>query len=77
VVVKVLVGVDGLPKSAEVKKSSGFDRLDKAAIEYIMKCLRARQGQRRAFTPCPMTPRQLRLELIFLWSNFVWIPNSA
>ncbi|WP_373425149.1 energy transducer TonB [Variovorax boronicumulans] len=38
VIVKVLVGVDGLPKSAEVKKSSGFDRLDEAAIEYIMKC---------------------------------------
>ncbi|KQW55445.1 energy transducer TonB [Variovorax sp. Root411] len=38
VVVRVLVGVDGLPKSAEVKKSSGFDRLDEAAVEYIMKC---------------------------------------
>ncbi|WP_432422910.1 energy transducer TonB [Variovorax boronicumulans] len=38
VIVKVLVGVDGLPKSAEVKKSSGFDRLDEAAVEYIMKC---------------------------------------
>lgn len=38
VIVKVLVGVDGLPKSAEVKKSSGFERLDEAAIEYIMKC---------------------------------------
>jgi len=38
VIVKVLVGVDGLPKSAEVKKSSGFERLDEAAIAYIMKC---------------------------------------
>jgi len=38
VIVRVLVGVDGLPKSAEVKKSSGFDRLDEAAVEYIMKC---------------------------------------
>jgi protein TonB len=38
VIVRVLVGVDGLPKSAEVKKSSGFDRLDEAAVEFIMKC---------------------------------------
>lgn len=38
VIVRVLVGADGLPKSAEVKKSSGFDRLDEAAVEYIMKC---------------------------------------
>ena len=38
VIVRVLVGVDGLPKSAEVKKSSGFDRLDEAAVEYILKC---------------------------------------
>ena len=38
VIVRVLVGVDGLPKSAEVKKSSGFDRLDEAAREYIMRC---------------------------------------
>jgi len=38
VIVKVLVGADGLPKSAEIKKSSGFERLDEAAIEYIMKC---------------------------------------
>jgi len=38
VIVKVLVGADGLPQSVEIKKSSGFDRLDEAAKEYIMKC---------------------------------------
>jgi protein TonB len=38
VVVKVLVGVDGLPKSADIRISSGFERLDAAAVEYVMRC---------------------------------------
>ncbi|TWO72664.1 energy transducer TonB [Caenimonas sedimenti] len=38
VIVRVLIGADGLPRNAELKKSSGFDRLDKSALEYVMKC---------------------------------------
>lgn len=38
VLVRVLIGVDGAPQRAELKKSSGFDRLDKSAMEYVMKC---------------------------------------
>ncbi|HVZ42822.1 MAG TPA: TonB family protein [Ramlibacter sp.] len=38
VVVRVLIGADGLPQRAEVKVSSGFDRLDRAALDYILKC---------------------------------------
>ena len=38
VVLRVLIGKDGLPQRAELKRSSGFDRLDRAATEYVMKC---------------------------------------
>ncbi|HSV51176.1 MAG TPA: energy transducer TonB [Burkholderiaceae bacterium] len=38
VIVRVQIGVDGTPLKAELKKSSGFDRLDKSALEYVMKC---------------------------------------
>jgi len=38
VLVRVLIGPDGAPQRAELKRSSGFDRLDRAAIEYIMRC---------------------------------------
>jgi protein TonB len=38
VVVRVLIGADGLPKNAQLKTSSGFDRLDRAAVEYVMQC---------------------------------------
>ncbi|WP_394788119.1 energy transducer TonB [Rhodoferax sp.] len=38
VLVRVFIGVDGLPEKAELKKSSGYERLDKSAMEYIMKC---------------------------------------
>ena len=34
--VRVLIGIDGLPQRAEIAKSSGFDRLDQAAITTIM-----------------------------------------
>ena len=35
--VRVLIGVDGLPKQAELAKSSGFARLDQAALDTIMR----------------------------------------
>jgi periplasmic protein TonB len=38
VVVRVLIGADGAPRDAEVKHSSGFARLDNAAIEYVLRC---------------------------------------
>ena len=37
VVISVLVGVDGRPQNGDIKKSSGFDRLDQAAYEAVMK----------------------------------------
>jgi protein TonB len=36
VVVHVLIGVDGLPQKAEIKQSSGFERLDKAALNTVL-----------------------------------------
>lgn len=38
VLVRVLIGPDGRPQKAELKRSSGFDRLDRSALEYVMKC---------------------------------------
>jgi protein TonB len=38
VLVRVLIGADGLPKEANVKQGSGFDRLDRAAVNYVMVC---------------------------------------
>ena len=38
VLVRVLIGTDGIPDKAEVKRSSGFDRLDVSALQYILKC---------------------------------------
>jgi protein TonB len=35
VLLRVLIGVDGLPKSIEVKRSSGFERLDRAAMDAV------------------------------------------
>jgi protein TonB len=35
--VRVMIGVDGLPQRAEIVKSSGFDRLDQAAIATVMR----------------------------------------
>jgi periplasmic protein TonB len=37
VLMRVLIGADGLPKEAQVAKSSGFERLDNAAREAVMK----------------------------------------
>ena len=37
VVVKVLIGADGLPQKSELRQSSGFDRLDDAALATAMK----------------------------------------
>ena len=36
VLVRVLVGIDGTPLKAELKQSSGFDRLDQTALDTIM-----------------------------------------
>ena len=38
VVVRVLIGPDGAPRQAELKHSSGFERLDRSALAYVMKC---------------------------------------
>jgi protein TonB len=38
VIVRVLIGADGLPQKSELRKSSGFSRLDRSALEYVMKC---------------------------------------
>ena len=37
VIVRVLIGADGQPRQAELKQSSGFDRLDQAALTTVMK----------------------------------------
>lgn len=37
VIMRVLIGVDGLPQKAELRKSSGFDRLDQSAAATVMK----------------------------------------
>ncbi len=35
-VVRVLIGVDGLPKSASIRTSSGYERLDEAARAAVL-----------------------------------------
>lgn len=45
VVYSVLIGTDGLPVSARLVKSSGFDRLDQAALSAVMRW-RYSPGQR-------------------------------
>jgi protein TonB len=37
VVVRVLIGVDGLAQNSEIQQSSGFDRLDQAALTTVMR----------------------------------------
>ncbi len=37
VVVRVLIGVDGIAQRAEVRQSSGFDRLDQAALSTVQR----------------------------------------
>lgn len=37
VIVRVLIGVDGSPQKAELRSSSGFDRLDLAAVNTVLK----------------------------------------
>ena len=32
-----MIGADGLPKEASIAKSSGFDRLDQAALATVMR----------------------------------------
>ncbi len=36
VMVRILIGAKGLPLKAELQKTSGFERLDQAALEYVM-----------------------------------------
>jgi protein TonB len=38
VIVRVLIGTDGLPQKSELHKSSGYPMLDRAALEYVMRC---------------------------------------
>lgn len=38
VIIKVVVGADGLPKQVDVRRSSGFERLDEAAKEAMLRC---------------------------------------
>lgn len=37
VIVRVLIGLDGLPQKAEIKQSSHFDRLDQVALATVMR----------------------------------------
>ena len=37
IIVRVLIGTDGVPKKAEMRQSSGFDRLDQAALNTVLK----------------------------------------
>ena len=37
VIMRVLIGADGMPQKAEIRKSSGFDRLDQSAATTVMK----------------------------------------
>jgi protein TonB len=37
ILVRVLIGVDGTAKEAQLKQSSGFDRLDQAALDTVRK----------------------------------------
>ena len=37
VVLRVLIGTDGVPQKVEVNQSSGFDRLDRQAQDAVMR----------------------------------------
>ena len=37
VMVRVLIGTDGLPQKAELQSGSGYDRLDRAALDAVMR----------------------------------------
>ncbi|MES2401547.1 MAG: TonB family protein [Pseudomonadota bacterium] len=36
-IIRVLIGIDGSPQKAEIAKSSGYDRLDQAALTTVMR----------------------------------------
>jgi periplasmic protein TonB len=59
VLIRVLVGADGIPEKIELKTSSGFARLDHSALETIRgwKFAPARQGERKiaAWVVVPIT----------------------
>lgn len=46
VILRVLVGADGLPKEVRLHKSSGFERLDQGALEAVRDRWRFRPGTR-------------------------------
>lgn len=52
VVVQVLIGVDGTASHASIKRSSGFERLDRASLETALKWRYA--PGKRAGAPEPM-----------------------
>jgi protein TonB len=37
VIIRVLIGVDGLAQKTEIRQSSGFDRLDQAALTTVQR----------------------------------------
>jgi protein TonB len=37
VVVRVLIGIDGMAQKTEIKQSSGFDRLDQTALNTVLR----------------------------------------
>jgi protein TonB len=59
VLIRVLVSVDGMPERIELKASSGYARLDQAALETIRgwKFVPARQGNDKvaAWVVVPVT----------------------
>ena len=36
VMVRILIGANGLPLKAELQNTSGFERLDQAALDFVM-----------------------------------------
>jgi TonB family protein len=66
VLVRVLIGADGVPQRAEIKRSSGFPRLDQSAEEYVMKS-RYVPGKvgRRAASDVVRGARELRSGMMY------------
>ena len=60
--VEVWIGSDGLPKQASVRKSSGFERLDKASVDAVM-AWRYNPGKRGS------TPEAMAMLIPLQWVN--------
>ena len=54
---RVLIGVDGVAQKVEIKQSSGYERLDKLALETALKWRYALVGRRR-LRCTTVTPRR-------------------